>query len=277
MAEPSLSRRKFLRATACGAATGLGAVALGRIDTRWVSSERVDLALPRWTLDGYRIGFLSDSHLTDGWSVDVTRAALDFLIAEKPDVIVFGGDFVETSRQGSLTRLHAAFESLPKARIPAVAILGNHDEACAVPNRVVKAARAVGFHVLREEALSLGPVTFVGLSSISTGRTDPAKFAHLKSQQNVVALLHEPDGVDRLEGLGSVMLAGHSHGGQICLPGGFAMHTPPGARRYLRGFYPNTPTPLYVSRGVGVTGVRIRLFCPPETTILTLRSQAGSS
>jgi predicted MPP superfamily phosphohydrolase len=255
----------------------LGAVALGRVDTQWIALEKVELQVPRWTLPGFKIGFLSDTHLTDSWSVATTKKALDFLIGEKPDVIVFGGDFVESSRLGALARIKDAFSALPSSSLPALAIMGNHDDATSKPEKVVHAVKATGFHMLRNESLEVKGVQFVGLDCLTFAKAQPNKFAALRGKDNVVVLFHEPDGVNMLEGLGSLMLAGHSHGGQICLPGGTVLHTPIGARQYIRGFYPEAPTPLYVSRGVGVTGLRIRLFCPPEATIITLNPRQVSA
>jgi predicted MPP superfamily phosphohydrolase len=66
------------------------------------------------------------------------------------------------------------------------------------------------------------------------------------------------------------MMSGHSHGGQFRFPGGYTpMHTDLG-RAHPRGFYPDAPTPLYVSRGIGTTGPPSRFNCPPEVAILTL-------
>jgi hypothetical protein len=69
----------------------------------------------------------------------------------------------------------------------------------------------------------------------------------------------------------SLQLSGHSHGGEVCLPGGFALHTPSAAKRYISGFYPNAPVPLYVSRGIATLSP-MRIYCPPEVAVLTLVS-----
>lgn len=270
-----LTRRKLLKYGAIGGAAGLGTVALGRIDTTWISLEKSELKIPRWTKSGLKIGYLSDTHLTDDWAIATTQKAVDLLLEQNPDVIVFGGDFVESSRQGALARMETAFRRIKETSIPALAVLGNHDVWSAVPNRIIHKARSIGFKMLVNESVEIGGVTFVGLNSTYSDNTDVAKFQHLSGKEDVVVLLHEPDGVDLLNGLGSVMLSGHSHGGQICLPGGFILHTPKGARKYIRGYYPDAPTPLFISQGVGVTGLRIRLFCPPQANLITLNSRTA--
>ena len=89
--------------------------------------------------------------------------------------------------------------------------------------------------------------------------------------KSLLALFHEPDFVSEVPKHVSLQVSGHSHGGQICLPGGYAVHTPFGAKKYKSGYYPDARVPLYVTRGVGTTGPDYRLFCRPEVTILTLR------
>lgn len=82
--------------------------------------------------------------------------------------------------------------------------------------------------------------------------------------------------VDQLPIEASLMLSGHSHGGQFISPWGWAPMKTRGGKKYVRGFYPDAPTPIYVSRGLGTTGPPSRLFCPPEVTILTLTSSRPS-
>ncbi len=89
---------------------------------------------------------------------------------------------------------------------------------------------------------------------------------------SLLVLFHEPDYVKITPTNVSLQLSGHSHGGQICLPGGRPLHTPYGANTYYAGYYANAPVPLFVTRGVGTIGPKLRLFCPPEVTILTLRT-----
>ena len=68
----------------------------------------------------------------------------------------------------------------------------------------------------------------------------------------------------------AVILAGHTHGGQIRLPF-YTPYTPVGSGRFVAGWYRDTVAPLYVSRGIGTVLVPARLFCPPELPVFTLR------
>jgi predicted MPP superfamily phosphohydrolase len=91
-----------------------------------------------------------------------------------------------------------------------------------------------------------------------------------------VTLFHEPDFVERVDPRSSLMIAGHTHGGQVCWPWGSAVHLPKGGRKYQKGFYAHTKVPLYVSRGVGTVGPDYRCFAPPEVSVLTLKGEIAS-
>jgi hypothetical protein len=103
------------------------------------------------------------------------------------------------------------------------------------------------------------------------GHGDPAFIADGSYSPSLIALMHEPDFVSILPKKVCLQLSGHSHGGQMCLPMGVPIHLPRGGRLYVQGFYPHAPVPLYVTRGIGTTGLDFRTFCPPEVSILTLR------
>ena len=264
-----ISRRSVLRAAALGGLSALGAGALGSYTTRWLECNTYSFKLPRWTKNS-RVAYVSDTHLTDENAVAVTREALEYVIAQKPELLLFGGDFVESSSRGSVQRIADAFQPVRNCGIPAFAVLGNHDWAAYHPESVIKAARAAGFVVLQNQSIEIAGISLVGIDCLTFQRANMATFDYLGSHENVLVMLHEPDGVDRLPKFPSLMLAGHSHGGQICLPGGFPITTPQGARRFKRGYYPDAKVPLFVSRGIGETGVRLRLFCRPEASILEL-------
>ena len=271
-----VSRRGFLRSAGMGALTAVSAGVFGRYSTHWLECNEYTFRLPRWTRPGFRVAFLSDTHLVDDNAVAVTREALEYAIGAKPHLIVFGGDFVESSREGSMDRMEGAFSPIRTCGIPSVCVLGNHDYAASHPERVVAKAVNLGFNLLRNQFQEVGGVTVFGLDCWSFGRTNPQALADIQARENVLVVLHEPDGVELLPSFASLMLAGHSHGGQICLPTGYPITTPSYARIYKKGFYADAPVPLFVSRGLGETGVRLRIFCRPEASILHLEPEGNA-
>ncbi len=95
----------------------------------------------------------------------------------------------------------------------------------------------------------------------------------------MILLAHEPDYAREVVRHGGVdlMLAGHTHGGQVRLPFVGALYTPPMGRRYVEGhFQLENGLQLYVNRGIGVVGVPFRVDCRPELTMITLRSSPNS-
>lgn len=266
-----LSRRRFLLGSlGAGIATaGVGAYQYGQADR--LSVERNTLKLPRWDANGFKIGFISDFHLTTQRSVDRTLAALQLCEQEKPDVIALGGDYTHGHYRSSLKHVEALLDGIEAVQIPVVGILGNHDYWWVDPAKLVSTLGNRSLRLLRNQSTEIGGVTIHGIDDAIAGRDrhDNLGFNHDK---NSVCLFHEPDMVRDIDSRFSLMLAGHSHGGQICMPFGIPVHTPFGARTYIKGFYPDARIPLYVTRGVGTIGVDRRAFCPPEVSILTLES-----
>jgi predicted MPP superfamily phosphohydrolase len=98
------------------------------------------------------------------------------------------------------------------------------------------------------------------------------------SNEPVVLLVHEPDFADEaaLHPV-DLQLSGHSHGGQVWIPGVGAPYLPEFARKYPRGFHRIGPLTLYTNIGLGTVRLPIRLNCPPEITLFTLRSTGSVS
>jgi len=136
---------------------------------------------------------------------------------------------------------------------------------------VLEAFRHAGIRILRNETLDVDGVSIAGIDD-GLFRRDRHDFLEPTQDRNVVALFHEPDFVDRVDQRASLMISGHTHGGQVCWPWGRAVHLPNGGRAFQRGFFEETKVPLYVSRGVGTIGPDFRFFAPPEVSILSLTS-----
>jgi len=262
-----------LRSAAIGAVASGVVAAYGREELKDLQYAKVSLLLPNWNRNGFTVGFLSDSHLTEELAANVTRDAVDWLIKQKPDVILYGGDFVEDTREGTKRYMPMAFEQIKNCGIPCITVLGNHDYGTADPETVIRTATQLGFQVLRNQLTFAGGITIVGLDCLSFGYCQPEFLTAQPSSENTICMVHEPDAVLQMAPqTASLVLAGHSHGGQICLPGGIPIHTPLYAKKYKVGYYPNAPNPLYVSRGLGATGLRVRTFCRPEVTLFRLDS-----
>jgi hypothetical protein len=235
------------------------------------------LELADWpdSRDGYRIGLVADNHIRDRETVSLTRECLSFLVEEEPDVIAFAGDTVAYWKPGVEQMLYEALEPLKDYDGHCVAVPGNHDYFGGSPDQLVPIFDEFRIRLLRNESLSLDGVNWVGVDSALESYADPyGAIRQCDPADPTVVLWHEPDMVDVLPRGPELMLSGHSHGGQFTTPWGWAPMTSQLGKKYLRGFYPDAPVPIYVSRGLGTTGPPARLFCPAEAALLTLRPKA---
>jgi predicted MPP superfamily phosphohydrolase len=237
--------------------------------------------LERWpdALDGLRVAVVSDLH-TGAPHVNVERVVAK-VNAARPDLIALVGDYADPSVPlgepvapeqvaAALGRLHAPLGTF--------AVLGNHDWYH-YGEQVPRALRQAGIEVLENDAVALehkGAVLWVaGLADMRERDADPVvALAMVPDSQPVIALTHDPDMFPQLSARAAVTLAGHTHGGQIGLPLLRRAAAPTkhgytgGEVRDPGGGY------MYVSRGIGTTGVPIRLAAPPEIALLRLRAVA---
>ena len=235
------------------------------------------MRLAEWPtdLDGYRIGLVADNHVRDRETVSLTQRCLEFLVEERPDMIAFAGDAVSYWYPGVEEKLREAFAPLKGYEGNCVAVPGNHDYYGGDAELLRPIYESFGVRLLRNECWSVGGVNWVGVDSACEGMADPfTAIRQCAPRDPTVVLWHEPDMVDQLPLGPDLMLSGHSHGGQFTTPWGWAPVKSRLGKKYLRGFYPGAPVPIYVSRGLGTTGPPARLFCPAEATLLTLARKA---
>lgn len=222
-----------------------------------------------------RIAYASDFHAGPTTDATVLRAACAELRALAPDVLLLGGDFV-TGRPDDLGWLASALGAVP-APLGRFAVLGNHDRwAGARP--VVKQLEASGIQVLVNANVRLpapyDAVWICGLDDHTTGWPD-AEAAVRGAEGIRVVLMHAPSGLlDLGDRQFDLALCGHTHGGQIALPGGRALAVPAGllSRQFSRGrFAVGEHTTLIVSVGLGCVVFPIRTFAEPEIVLCTLQ------
>jgi predicted MPP superfamily phosphohydrolase len=162
--------------------------------------------------------------------------------------------------------------------------MGNHDIGVGA-EKVTAALRENGTVVLRNSFMPIerGGARFwlAGVDDPVSGEPDPEKTipAPIRNlaHEPVVLLCHAPDYADTLLRLpsgqaASLVLSGHTHGGQVRLPLLGAMELPPMGHKYVKGLFRLGNMQLYVNRGIGTIGVPFRLNCPPEITVFTLRA-----
>jgi predicted MPP superfamily phosphohydrolase len=220
-------------------------------------------------LNGVRIALLTDIHHSALVGADDIRAAVDLTLSLRPDLIVLGGDYVTF---GDRAYVEPVAELLAPLHAPqgVYAILGNHDDdkdmpaALARRHFVVLKDRRTRLE-LRGEALELAGIRF-------WTRTPAEIFGTIKGARDTVLLLaHDPRRLTEAAVLNvPAVLSGHTHGGQVVLPGVGAL----AKARFpvLEGLGREGNTSVFVSRGIGTVYVPIRINCPPEVAVVTLRA-----
>lgn len=257
------------------------------IEPRLLRVRRHRIVTRRWPQHwpDLKVAVLADLHAawphTDAPRLDaVVRRILD----EKPDLVLLPGDFVSTrSRlQRPLSAEAIARALAPLSRHPVVAVLGNHDHE--VDGRHIAAAlRAAGINVLHNAASRLpwggGFIQIVGIPYPGNGRFDVRTgFAGLDPALPIIVNSHTPDTFPRLPREVLLTVAGHTHGGQVKLPG-----LPPPVtfsrlpRRMAHGLHRDGERFLYVSAGIGMSGAPVRFGVPPEIGILTIAASAPAT
>jgi len=265
-----------------GAAAGLGA---GAALTYELLTERYRLATSRATygianlpadLDGLRVAHLSDFHAGPATPLWFIRRAVEQANALAPDLIVLTGDYVD-EEDSSPDECAGALGELT-APLGVYAVTGNHDYRVGA-DAVAGALSQTGITVLRNANVALGQgerrLWLAGLEETAGHHEDfLATFEGIPEDDPVVLLSHSPDVLPRAAALGvDLVLAGHTHGGQVCIPGVGAPHAPLRiSSKYVAGPNRIGRTRIYVSRGVGMTCLPIRFGCPPEIGLLTLQS-----
>jgi len=245
------------------------------LDVQVVQNEVFLPQLPP-QFDGFRLMQLADLHLDlDTTLVDIIIKKIDGL---EYDVAVLTGDYHNKIAQKHDTSLELMGRLALHVRDPRFAILGNHDFI-----EKVAFLEAIGFTVLLNEC---EPLEREGARLWICGVDDPHFFhthdlrkarRRVPSGETAILLSHSPETYVEAEKLGfAFMLSGHTHGGQLCLPGGFAIiGNAPVPRRFLAGPWQHGSLLGYTSRGTGASGVPARFNCPSEVTIHTLRSSTA--
>jgi uncharacterized protein len=224
----------------------------------------VDVASRRATL---RMVYVSDLHLGPTTAACTLENAFERIRALRPDVLLLGGDYVfmDATPQvcAELTRLVATVEGCAK-----FGVWGNHD--LWTEHEAIGAARALGgVSMLVNERVRLEPpndeVVLFGLDDPWTGCPDGSEVQFAPDEVGVV-ISHSPDGFPFVEhARPALMVCGHTHGGQIALPGGrpIVMSGKLG-RRWPHGTHAVESTQIVVSRGVGGVELPVRAFAPPD-------------
>lgn len=274
-----LTRRRFLQVLG-GAAAGVaigGPLYAFRFEPYWVATERISLTYnpENNPPSGLKIVHLSDLHYSKIVPADYLEKWFQETNQLQPDLILLTGDYITQTKNNSkwVQPLGKILASL-QARLGVFASLGNHDggEWAGEPTTAVREAlQKAGIRVLINESVKLSyknqSVTIVGLGDLWAGDFDTIKaFETVEPNEFTIALSHNPDTLKYLEkSTANLVLCGHTHGGQVCIPFIGPPILPVDDKRFSAGLYKVGGFYAYVNRGLGMLR-KVRFNCRPEIT-----------
>ena len=239
-------------------------------------------------LADFQVGLFMDNRAT-------VRRAVRRTVALQPELVLLAGDFIHDTKRG-IKPVTEILAPLVKAGIPTFAVLGNHDYAMptarypenrALAEHLERALEDIGIRVLHNESVALekagakaGQTLYlVGIGSHVPQDDDPERaFAGVPAGAPRLTLMHHPDTyAEILPRRAPLAFAGHTHGGQVRLPfasGRSLLTWLRDGQNYNADWakrYGKAGNRLYITRGVGCSVAPIRLNCPPELTLITLK------
>jgi uncharacterized protein len=281
MPEKFWTRRRFLLASSALAAAGALDTLL--VEPRNLVAERITIQLNRLpeVFSGFRIAQISDIHFGPYMSKSGVEHAVELARTFQPDLLVLTGDFVShplgkpNGKEGAAFAEPCADALKTLANVPMVAVLGNHDH-WNDPMIVESAFRERGIKVLRNAAFPLergqDRVWIAGADDVLARAVDmPQTLRNVPSSEATILLVHEPDYADVASRFPiDLQLSGHSHGGQVRIPGLGPPILPIMGEKYSVGLNRVGHLQVYTNRGLGVINPPVRFWCPPEVTFVTL-------
>ncbi len=237
-----------------------------RREPSWFTLSRHRLVVHGLT-EPLTILHLTDLHLRGEtpW-LEALCAAISGLSA---DLLVLTGDVV--TRGWTAPAAHRLLSALPDCPLGRYAVMGNWEYWAQAPPDVWEPLLAEhGVALLIDEHRRVGPITLVGLDDLLGGQPDVASARGPWSAPGVV-LAHCPAMFPEIAGPGvALVLSGHSHGGQVRVPGWGPMWVPHGTDDRVAGWFREGESHLFVSRGLGWSVAPLRMWCPPEIALLEL-------
>ncbi len=269
-----------------------GVVYVFLVEPRRLVTEEVEVELCHWAKDAapVRIAVVTDLHASaheEKWLARIVES----IRTQEPEAILLLGDYFNAlNPKSAMLPEDLAKQLAPLAEIaPVYYVCGNHDQG-KTGQELRRCFKQKGFVCIenREEVLNFSNGQKLVLRGAAHAAESDAEQLHyyarlqerrfgrkrLPADAPLLAAMHSPYYCFEGEIWADFAVTGHTHGGQICWPGGTPMRTDDlwSKENTRAGMHTSTTgTPVYISRGIGLSRVPLRLFCPPEVTVLVLK------
>ncbi len=247
------------------------------IEPNWIEINSLQLTLPNLAseFNGYRIVQISDIHRDQWMNPRRLKRIVRLVNQQKPDLVAITGDLVTRNLPQLIPTLTVSLANFtPKDKT--VAVLGNHDYENDT-QAIITALKQSNIIYLGNDIYTLkrgnAMLHIAGVDDVQMGKSClDLVMQQLPQEGAAILLAHEPDFATTSAATGrfDLQLSGHSHGGQLRLPFMKPPVLPPLAKKYYLGEYQVGNMFLYTNRGLGMTGLHLRLFARPEITVFSL-------
>ena len=257
------------------------------VEPRWVAARRIDYRLPDWQRPPLKVAVASDWHVSNRpfWRVMTSARAnhiVDAINAAAPDVVLLPGDFISgvgdprTRGEPDAEEIAAVLGRL-RAPLGVYAVLGNHDWWAGGP-AVIAALERRGIRVVENTARPIDAGLWVaGIGDDETGHAQPAAaLAGLPPRAQALVLMHDPATLARMPPVRGLVVAGHTHGGQVALPFIGAPVLARGVPRdWAYGWVGPAAQQAWVTSGLGVSILPVRFNRRPEWVLFVIDAALG--
>lgn len=260
----------------------IGAFGYARyIEPFQLKSVEISLEVPGLKIEDQKnklkIAVFSDTHFNDWYTVKDFKKVISAINKQSPDMVFFAGDLIDNYNlyNGNTDEIATCLSRI-KAPSGKFAVYGNHDYGGGAEWEYEGIMEKGGFTVLAGDYYALDNLNLaiIGVDDILIGGGTPSIASWGRKDYYNVVLCHEPDVADQILDYNvNLMISGHTHGGQINIPGYTAEFLPPYGEKYLKGLFEfknHSNTKLYVTSGVGMTKLPFRFMAPPDVTFITL-------
>lgn len=235
--------------------------------------------------DGIKIVHLSDLHYNRAINIDKVKSIVSEVNLINPDIVVFTGDLIDRDVELNDSDYNDLVNSLSKihARLGKYAVLGNHDYK--KRDKIVELYNNCGFKYLDNDSdIIYGnnneQIFIGGIGNVNYHKENLDETFKNISDDNIqyrIVLVHEPDISDKITSKYDVnlILAGHSHNGQVRLPIIGAIAKPKYAKKYYDNYYDLNGTKLYISSGIGVSNLNYRLWNRPSINFYRINKETN--